>query len=435
MSTLGDRADAQGTGFADPRPAAASSRLERREVEPIGLTSTQPLECETLSSSEGPEEVSVRPLHVGKFVPPPYAGIESHVNTLLRALAPAVKSTLVASAPLDGPARIADDVPYRILACRSYGMIASVAITPGLVPTVQRELASGRANLLHIHAPNPWGDLAALRSHMDTPVVMTWHSDIVGKPALFELYRGVQARTLQRVDRIVVFTPKHLEGSSQLQVRGIAHKFVQVPIGIDFSALDATQPDAAATDWIDGWAQGRRVILSAGRLVHYKGYEYLIDAIGRMRSDAVLLLIGTGPLRTALQRRAEERGLSERIRFMGEVPPAVLTAALRRCDIFTLPSIERSEAFGIASAEAMAFGMPTVVCELNNGVNYLNLAGRTSLVTRPRDTAELADALDLLVRDDALRARMGAEARRWVRAEFDVQAMRKATLALYRELM
>lgn len=378
---------------------------------------------------------SLRPLHVGKFVPPPYAGIESHVNTLLRALAPAVQSTLVASSPVGRPRRAPGDEPYRILACRSFGTIASVAITPSLVPTVQRELSSGRSNLLHIHAPNPWGDLAALRCHMDTPVVMTWHSDIVGKPALFRLYEGMQGRSLRRVDRILLFTPKHLEGSTQLKLRGIEHKFVQVPIGIDFAALDATSPDPEATEWIDRWSAGRRIILSAGRLVHYKGYEYLIDAMAKLRSDAKLLLIGTGPLRSALKRRVDERGLQERIHFMGEVPPAVLTAALRRCDLFTLPSIEQSEAFGIASAEAMAFGMPTVVCELHNGVNYLNLAGRTSLVTPPRDVPALADALDTLMLDDALRERMGAAAREWVRSEFDVDVMRDATLRLYRDLI
>ena len=381
------------------------------------------------------DAAALRPLHVGKFVPPPYAGIESHVNTLLRALAPAVQSTLVASSPVGRPNRVSGDEPYRIIACRSFGTIASVAITPSLVPTVQRELASGRSNLLHIHAPNPWGDLAALRSHMDTPVVMTWHSDIVGKPGLFRLYQGMQERALRRVDRIILFTPKHLQGSTQLKVKGIEHKFVQVPIGVDFAALDATTPDPQTTEWIDRWAAGRRVILSAGRLVHYKGYEYLIDAISKLRSNAVLLLIGTGPLRTALKRRVEERGLGERIHFMGEVPPAVLTAALRRCDLFTLPSIEQSEAFGIASAEAMAFGMPTVVCELHNGVNYLNLAGQTSLVTPPRHITALADALDTLLLDDALRERMGIAAREWVRSEFDVAVMRDATLSLYQDLM
>ncbi len=98
--------------------------------------------------------------------------------------------------------------------------LASVALSPSLRGVVRREFAAGRANLLHVHAPNPWGDLAALDSARDTPVVMTWHSDVVGKPALMTLYRRIQQRALQRADRIVIFTPRHLDSSPQLRAGG-----------------------------------------------------------------------------------------------------------------------------------------------------------------------------------------------------------------------
>ena len=78
-------------------------------------------------------------------------------------------------------------------------------------------------------------------------------------------------------------------------------------------------------------------------------------------------------------------------------------ASFSRGSARSLPSIEPSEAFGIASAEAMSCGKPTVVCELNNGVNHLNQAGRTSLAVAPRDVPALADALDTLAADDARR--------------------------------
>lgn len=379
-------------------------------------------------------ERALRPLHVGKFVPPPFAGIESHVDTLLRSLAPDVDATLVASEAARSSRVPRETTPYRLLACRSYATLASVALSPGIPSVVAREFAAGHANLLHVHAPNPWGDLAALGAAAATPVVMTWHSDVVRKPALMALYGGIQRRALQRVDRVVVFTPKHFESSSQLQVAGVEAKLVHIPIGIDFARLDDTPPDVATTRLIDDWARDRPIVLSVGRQVYYKGYAHLLAAFARLRSDAVLLMIGTGPLGAALRRQAAALGLSGRVRFLGEVPPAALVAALRRSDVFCLPSIERSEAFGIASAEAMAFGKPTIVCELGNGVNYLNRAGETSLVTPPRDEAALADAIDQLARDAGLRARLGETARGWVRANFSVEAMRDATLALYRSL-
>jgi rhamnosyl/mannosyltransferase len=376
----------------------------------------------------------LRPLHIGKLVPPPFAGIESHVDTLLRALVPDVEPTLVASeaGTPSGLQRL--PTPYRLLACRSFGTLASVPLSPGIRGTVRRELQSGRATLLHLHAPNPWGDFAALDAQRDTPVVMTWHSDVVGKPALMALYAGIQQRAIRRADRIVVFTPKHYESSVQLRSAHIESKLVRIPLGIDFAGLENTPERAEVRARIDAWARGRPLLLSVGRQVPYKGYHHLIRAIARLRSDAVLLLIGTGPLGSALQRQVAELGLEERVKFFGEVDQPTLVTAMRRCDAFCLPSIERSEAFGIASAEAMSFGKPTVVCELNNGVNYLNRAEVTSLVTPPRDEAALADALDRLAGDAGLRRQLGEAARAWVRSEFAVERMRDETLALYRSL-
>ena len=106
-------------------------------------------------------------------------------------------------------------------------------------------------------------------------------------------------------------------------------------------------------------------------------------------------------------------------------------ASFSRGSARSLPSIDPSEAFGIASAEAMSCGKPTVVCELNNGVNHLNQAGRTSLAVAPRDVPALADALDTLAADDARRRQMGAEASRWVRDEFSIERMRRLTVELY----
>jgi glycosyltransferase involved in cell wall biosynthesis len=109
-------------------------------------------------------------------------------------------------------------------------------------------------------------------------------------------------------------------------------------------------------------------------------------------------------------------------------------SAIHHCDVFCLPSVEQTEAFGIASAEAMAWAKPTVVCELGNGVNYLNRHGTTGLAVPPRDPAALADALDSLVADAGLRARMGTAAREWVRGEFSITAMKTGMIRLYEAL-
>lgn len=374
-----------------------------------------------------------RPLHVAKFVPPPYAGVEAHVDTLLRALRPEVEGTLVAG---ESPAATQlEPPPYRVLTAKSYGRLSSVTLSPGVLPLVRGELRSGRCNLLHVHAPNPWGDLAALACGRDVPVVITWHSDIVRQQTLLKVYRPVQRAALRRADRIVVFTPKHYESSEQLHQIDLSSKIVKVPIGIDFGRLDAGSGDAATRAEIDRFAQGRPVLLTVGRHVYYKGYSFLLAAMAKLRSDTVLVMIGAGAFTESLMQEADELQLRERVLFLGEVDNASLVAAMHRCDFFTLPSIEPSEAFGIASAEAMACGKPTIVCELGNGVNYLNRDGHTSLTVPPRDVPALADAIDRLARDDALRSRLGVAANTWVREEFGVAAMKRGLIELYASLL
>lgn len=378
---------------------------------------------------------TIRPLHFGKLLPPPYAGVEAHVDLLLRALQPTVRGTLVACGDPADAARRAGQFPYRLIVERFYGRVASAPVAPGMLAAVRRELASGRCNLLHLHAPNPLGDLAGLLCAGKAPIVLTWHSDIVRQRSLMRLYGPIQRRIIDRADRIVVFTPDHYTSSTQLRQPGVEAKLQVVPMGFDFSRLGAPCADAATTERLDRFAAGRPLLLTVGRHVSYKGYAYLLAALARLRSDAVLVMVGTGPLGDALRRQAAELGVADRVLFMGEAGPAELVAAYHRCDVFTLPSIERSEAFGMASAEAMACGKPTVVCQLGNGVNFLNRDGSTGLTVAPRDAKALADAIDTLMLDDATRARMGAAAERWVRGQFSMEAMRVGTIDLYRQLL
>lgn len=379
--------------------------------------------------------LDIRPLHIGKFVPPPYAGVEAHIDVLLRQLQSDVDVTLLAggSPAAGGAAQIG--LPYRVITARSLGKVASATLSPTIPWLARCELQSGRSNLLHVHVPNPWGDLSVLVCPQHVPVVMTWHSDIVRQKRLYALYRHLQRRALARADRVIVFTPKHYESSTQLHQLDLSGRITYVPTGIDFRQLDASHADPDALSRLRRYANGRPLLLTVGRHVYYKGYEYLLAALAQLRSDAVLAMVGAGERTPALRRQAQELGLADRILFMGEVDPSALVAAYHACDVFCQPSIAPSEAFGIASAEAMACGKPTVVCELHNGVNYLNRAGETSLVVPPMDVGALADALDALAFDEGLRRRLGDQARAWVRNEFSLEAMKQGTLAVYRSLL
>lgn len=379
-----------------------------------------------------PNSSPVRPLHLGKYLPPPHAGIEDHTHALLSGLQQRMPCTLVAGASPGQGAAV--PTPYRVLTARQYGRLASAFITPGVIPLALRELASGRCNLLHLHLPNPWADLLAQLAPVHVPIVATWHSDIVRQRRILWVYRHIQQATLRRVRRVIVPTPAHAHSSHQLAAVPVDGKLVHIPYGIDVQALQPSLADPATAHRIRAFAAGRPIILTVGRHVYYKGYDYLIQAMALLRSPAVLVMVGQGPLTPQLHALAAQLGVQSRILFMGPLAHAGLVAALHGCDIFTLPSIAPSEAFGLASAEAMACGKPTVVCQLGNGVNVVNQDGVTSLAVRPRDPAALAAALDHLALHPQQRATMGAAARQHIQRRYSLDAMIDATAQLYHEV-
>lgn len=377
----------------------------------------------------------IRPLIIGKYIPPPFGGVEAHIDSLARALLPEVKCTLLAA---ESPVKNKADpptFPFEVKTVPCYGKFASVFLSPGVMNVAREELQSQRSNLLHIHAPNPWGDFLALRTPKNIPVVMSWHSDIVKQKKLMLAYQMVQKQVLKRVDKIIVFTPMHYPISKQLHQIDVESKIQAVPMGIDFSSLEPSFADPSILQTINRFAVGRPVLLTVGRHVYYKGYSHLISALAKSNSDAVLIMIGKGPLTESLQNQTKALKLEKRVLFLGEVSHPQLVAALHRCDVFCLPSIEPSEAFGIASAEAMACGKPTIVCQLQNGVNYLNQDGITSLTTQAKNENQLAKAIDTLIEDDGLRQKMGRAANAWVRQEFSLEAMKQGTLKVYESLV
>jgi glycosyltransferase involved in cell wall biosynthesis len=378
---------------------------------------------------------SIRPLIIGKYIPPPFGGVEAHIDSLAKALLPEVKCTLLAA---QSPAPIAannDSFPFDVKTVPNYGKFASVFLSPGVLKAGHEELRSKRSNILHIHAPNPWGDFLALSTSKNIPVVMSWHSDIVKQKKLMLAYQHIQKQVLKRVDKIIVFTPMHYPISKQLHQVNIESKIVPIPMGIDFSQLNTSYSNPLLLQTINRFAVGRPVLLTVGRHVYYKGYSHLLSALAKSQSEAVLILIGKGPLTESLKAQAQALKITDRVLFLGEASHADLVTALHRCDVFCLPSIEPSEAFGIASAEAMACGKPTIVCQLQNGVNYLNKEGMTSITTEPKNETQLADAIDTLINNDSLRLKMGQAANNWVRQEFGMEAMKQGTLKLYQSLM
>jgi len=162
-------------------------------------------------------------------------------------------------------------------------------------------------------------------------------------------------------------------------------------------------------------------LLFVGRLVYYKGLDVLLDAMGRCNGS--LVIVGEGPLDGALRALVTERRLAGRVLFAGRVSDEDLPAFYQACDVFVLPSIARTEAFGVVQIEAMAAGKPVVSTRLPTGVPWVNQDGISGLVVTPGDPVALGDALRRLLDDGALRRRLGDGALARARTMFSRERM------------
>jgi glycosyltransferase involved in cell wall biosynthesis len=364
----------------------------------------------------------VRVLGIGKFYPPEYVGgLESVVVSLNAELVRrGIPVTYVVSR-VRGAGRADVVGGVRVVRAASLGTFLSQPVSPGILTAVRREAG----DVVHLHHPNPLGDLAAL-SDRRRPLVITQHSDVVRQQALWPVYGPIVRRALA-VCRFVAIGSAQLLATSH-ELRGFEQKTRVIPFGIDPARFEAT-PDVTAraaalrTEW-----GGEPVVLAVGRLVGYKGFDVLIRAMETL--EARLVLVGTGPEEARLRALA-----GRKVEFAGRVSDEDLIAYYHAADVFCLPSVTIAEAFGVVLLEAMACAKPLVTTALPTGVAAVNRDGVTGLVVPPGDVGSLREAVASLLASAARRSDLGAEARRVLDREYSARLMGERYVALYREAL
>jgi rhamnosyl/mannosyltransferase len=360
-------------------------------------------------------------LHIGKYYPPHPGGIETHLEALCRSLKPWFDcEVLVANDTRRTRVETLDGIPVKRLA--AWFNLAGAPACPVMV----REIAESRADLVHIQWPNPAAFLAYLASGHRGPLVVSWQSDVVRQRFLNVLFAPVAKAVLRRADCIVASSPNYAATSSIL--RGFADRVRVVPIAISidrFRRLDSARIARIRERY------GPRIVLAVGRLVYYKGFEYLVRAARRI--DCSILIVGEGPLRHRLESEIRSHRVSDKVHLLGEVDDIV--SLYQACEVFVLPSIARSEAFGIVQLEAMACGKPVVNTRLDTGVTYVSPDGISGITVAPRDEEALAGAINRLLVDRGMRERYGQAGLRRVQTEFSLDLVAGRMRELYEEVL
>jgi glycosyltransferase involved in cell wall biosynthesis len=212
----------------------------------------------------------------------------------------------------------------------------------------------------------------------------------------------------------------------------------QVParkVIVIYNGLDAERYQVGADQALRSslrLAPGTAVVAVIANFIHYKGYEYFLDAwsaVVRRCPDAVALLVGDGPLRASCEQRASAAGLGPRVRFLGTRPDVPRLLAL--ADVLVHPSTE--EGFSNAILEAMAAGRPVVAAAVGGNPEAI-VNGETGLLVPARDSRSLADAIVWMIEHPADAKRFGEAGRRRVAEVFDLSAMVRRYEEVYERL-
>lgn len=284
-------------------------------------------------------------------------------------------------------------------------------------------------DIIHIHHPDPMVALALKLSGYKGKVILHWHSDILKQKTLLKLYRPIQNWLINRADLIIGTSPKYLNESPHLKC--FNKKKIAVPIGIEPVKYNQDKVERLKKQYI-----GKKIIFSLGRLVGYKGFEYLIESAKYLNNNYIILIGGSGPLKNTLQSIINTNDLTDKVILLGRVSDEELPTYYGLCDIFVLSSIWKTEAFGIVQIEAMSCGKPVVATHIpESGVDWVNKDGYSGINVDTENPKQLADAIIKITSDSDKYLEFSANARKRFDTYFRLEQMISSCHDLYMNLL
>ncbi len=371
----------------------------------------------------------MRVLHLGKYFYPERGGIENYTLALAKEAKKAGNEVFV----------IVSNTTRRFIHEKIMGIevfrlprifhFLRLPVTVSPISLVRKI----KPDIIHLHVPNPWFELNLFLYYIfskNLKIIVTYHSDVVWYTQfhfLGECMRRLYLIPLLKFSKKIVATSKNYAEYSPV-LKWVKDKIVIIPLGVDEKIFRPRKVKKIK----------KHVLLFVGRLVPYKGVEHLLKAakiLSEKRRDFILLIVGNGKLKRKLEKITKKLSIERFVKFVGGVSEEDVIKYYNLCDIFILPSVHRSEAFGISQLEAMACGKPVISTNIKgSAVPWVNQHMRTGIVVEPKNPKALSDAILLLLRSERMRKIMGKNARLRVLKYFTTSKMLRKTLSVYKSI-
>ena len=378
----------------------------------------------------------MRVLQVSPYYPPHIGGIEFHVEALSRKLVEAGHEVVVYTS--DVPRSRRHEVMHGVEVHRFKCVLSPLnnPLMPGLLPKLlQRE----RFDVVHAHGHFHISSSLTVFSDLfvNRPLVLTSHGAILGyrgwRRGVEVIFNGTLGKlTLRSVDKIIALSATQADIMEELGAE--RRKMAIIPLWMDLSRI-VLEADVAKFRHIYR-LDDRKVVLFVGRLLPIKGLIYLIEAAKYTETKpAVVIIGGEAPgysgTKRSLEQKVQQLGLERDVFFLGTFAKGDLGAAYRAADLFVLPSL--GEGLPLVLLEAMAYSKCVLATNVPGNRDVVK-DGWNGLLVEPRDPVEMARKIDYLLGDDAVRQRLGAQARRDVEQNYDPDVVLGRILDVYREV-
>lgn len=284
-----------------------------------------------------------------------------------------------------------------------------------------------KPNYIHLHLPNPLVAFYVnkiLNNNKSIKLIVHWHSDIIKQKYLKKLYSSSQEKTLKNCYKILTTSYEYGKKSKDLEKYSKKIEVIQNIVNEKKLIIDSNIEKKIQE--FKEKNKNNKVLFFIGVHREYKGLKYLIEASKYLDEDYKIYIGGIGPLTEELKNIAKK---DSKIIFLGKVSDEEKIVYLNVANLFAFPSITKNEAFGIALAEALYFGIPAITFKIEgSGVNWVNKDGETGIEVKEIDSKKYALGIQEAFYN---RKKFSLNAKKWIKENFVKESIEKKLLKIY----
>lgn len=367
-------------------------------------------------------------LHISKFFYPYFGGIEDMALTIVDELKPNFEQMVFCFNHEKGTQEdLFNTIPiYRV---GTTFTVSSQPLSVSYIKCLSRIVNKFSPDYIHVHLPNPLAALALLIIRpSNSKIILHWHADILNKGVLYKMIKPIEKRIVEAAYKIVCTSTNYAQSSPA--INQYQDKITILQNTIDDKKLDVEGHELYKIDEVRRNYNNRKIVFFVGRHVPYKGIEYLIKSEEYITEDCVIVIAGEGELTESLKRLC---GANSRIVFTGKLSNDELKYHLYASSVFAFPSVNRSEAFGLALAEALYCGVPAVSFNIEgSGSLWVNKDRHSGYIVENKNEKAFGKAISKILASDELQMQLSTNAQRWVRENFVKSCIGSSLNLLYK---